>query len=234
MTVRRLTGAARLTDRACDANWTCPAAIDTWLGLLGTASKAAGPNSDPGSLRQGCPTQPGLITDLTSGSIRFHGLASLGSRWFLTATMTESPNGRGSLITSTLLASLLAVGNVAHAQEADPRPSATSGVTYAYDAAFEKKQRRLNIAGWTLVGVGVAFPIATGIARATHESKCNDPIECPLWPVSVTSFVLGPVMAAVGGGLLIRRKRLQSKRQKERQQVLISPGLAGLSISGRF
>ena len=139
-------------------------------------------------------------------------------------------------VSAFLLASVVVdPTTIAEAQRVNVALGSKGAMSSVEDAVFYKKQRRLNIAGWTLVGTGIAFPVAMGIARATRDTsaRCGDPIECPLWPVSVTSFVLGPVMAVVGGGLLIRRKRLQSKHQ-EQQGLLISPGLTGLSVSGRF
>lgn len=150
------------------------------------------------------------------------------------ATMTERCVGRLWFVPTLLLVGYVMIASV-DAMAQSPRISLATHEATAlrYDAAFEKKQRRLNIAGWTLVGVGIAFPVATGIARATTESNCADPIECPLWPVSVTSFVLGPVMALIGGGLLIRRKRLR-KGHDDQTGAVITPGLTGISVSGRF
>lgn len=117
-------------------------------------------------------------------------------------------------------------------------PHATS--TQAQDRsadtqAFEEKQRRLNIAGWTLIGTGAAFPlIAVPIqqVRSRDRSDC-DVVACPDNIAAVTSLVLGPVMVVTGSALLLKRRGL--RKEHERQAgVAITPGLTGLIISGRF
>lgn len=101
--------------------------------------------------------------------------------------------------------------------------------------AFEKKQRGLNIAGWTLIGAGAAFPlIAVPIqqVRSRDRSDC-DVVACLDNIAAVTSLVLGPSTIVTGGALLLKRRGL--RREHERQaEVAITPGLTRLIISGRF
>lgn len=97
-----------------------------------------------------------------------------------------------------------------------------------------QKERRLNIAGWTLVGAGIAFPvIATSISASKNLGEDCDIASCPDVSIWVTSMVLGPVMVVTGMGLLLKRRGLRRERENG-ASVTILPGLAGLSVSGRF
>lgn len=101
--------------------------------------------------------------------------------------------------------------------------------------AFEEKQRRLNIAGWTLVGVGAAFPVIAvpiSAARGNWGEDC-DVVGCPDVAVAITSLVLGPVMVVTGGALLLKRRGLRKEHERQ-PEVSITPGLTGVVISGRF
>jgi len=112
-------------------------------------------------------------------------------------------------------------------------PSATAqDAPQTADGAFDKKQRRLNIAGWTLVGAGVAFPVIMAPIAAKSDTNC-DPLECPVFGVAVTSYILGPVMAITGGALLLKRRGLRKEHDRN-TKVAIAPTLTGLTISGRF
>lgn len=99
-------------------------------------------------------------------------------------------------------------------------------------AAFEKKQRRLNIAGWTLVASGVAFPVVVAPLAATKETNC-DPLECPVYGIAVTSYLLGPIMVITGATLLLRRRGRRKERDR-RVDVVAYPGAMGAGIAGRF
>jgi hypothetical protein len=102
--------------------------------------------------------------------------------------------------------------------------------------AFEKKQRRLNIAGWTLVGAGAAFPVIAvpiSAARGNWGGEDCDRLVCPDVAVALTSLVLGPVMIVTGGALLLKRRGLRKEHERQ-PEVAITPGVTGLMISGRF
>lgn len=106
---------------------------------------------------------------------------------------------------------------------------------HANDAPVAQEERRLNIVGWTFVGVGVAFPaiaVPVSATRGNFGDDC-DVIGCPDVAVALTSLVVGPVIAVTGGALLLRRRRLAKKRENQRSVVVV-PVLRGVSISGRF
>lgn len=54
---------------------------------------------------------------------------------------------------------------IASAQELGPRE---------HEQAFERKQRRLNIAGWTLVGAGAAFPVIGELHCLAEAGSCSE------------------------------------------------------------
>lgn len=117
-----------------------------------------------------------------------------------------------------------------------PHPTATQAQDHSADAqAFKEKQRRLNIAGWTLIGAGAAFPL---IAVPIQEARSRDRSDCDLVAcldniAAVTSLVLGPAMIVTGGALLLKRRGLR-KEHEAQPEVAITPGVTGLTISGRF
>jgi hypothetical protein len=99
------------------------------------------------------------------------------------------------------------------------------------EQAFERKQRRLNIAGWTLVGAGAAFPvIAVPISAARGNwGEDNCLFVCPDVVAAVWGLVLGPVMVVTGGALLWQRRSLQKSHE-----VNLSLGPGSLMIHGEF
>lgn len=103
------------------------------------------------------------------------------------------------------------------------------------DGYGSQKQRRLNIAGWTLVGAGIAFPvIATSVSASRNLGENCDIGQCPDVTVWVTSMVLGPAMIVTGTALLLKRRGLRKQREQGEPSVMVVPGVAGVSISGRF
>jgi hypothetical protein len=115
-------------------------------------------------------------------------------------------------------------------------PHATSALaqdTFEDVQAFEKKQRRLNIAGWTLVSAGIAFPlIATPIAAKRTSRDC-EVLECLDYGFAVASWIVGPAMIISGTALLLKRRGLRKSHEAERELAII-PGLTGLTIQGTF
>ena len=100
------------------------------------------------------------------------------------------------------------------------------------ETAYAKKQRRLNIAGWTLVGAGIAFPVIMAPLASTRDTNC-EVLECPVYGFAVTSYLLGPMMVISGSAMLLKRRGL--RKQHERQtEVAITAGLTGFRIVGRF
>ena len=112
------------------------------------------------------------------------------------------------------------VQNSARAQDMQP----ASG---DIDDSFEKNQRRLLIAGWTTVGVGLGVGFG---AIAAQERGIG---------AAIGVGALGGAMMLTGGGLLIRR-RLLRKRHHETlvadrgPNLFIQPGLGSVAIAGRF
>jgi hypothetical protein len=122
----------------------------------------------------------------------------------------------------------------AAAQDATTAPNRELGPP-EHEQAFQRKQRRLNIAGWTLVGAGAALPaIAVPISAARGNlGKDCDVVGCADVVAAVTSLVLGPVMVVTGAALLLKRRSLR-KSHKDDAQIALYPGLTGISMAGTF
>ena len=95
------------------------------------------------------------------------------------------------------------------------------------DHSFEKKQRRLLIAGWTTFGSGLG--VGFGAIAAQKRSV----------GAAIGVGALGGAMMLTGGGLLIRRRLLRNRRDEtvvtdHEPNLFIQPGLGSLAIAGRF
>jgi hypothetical protein len=98
------------------------------------------------------------------------------------------------------------------------------------------REHRLNIAGWTLVGAGAAFPVIAvpiSAARGNWGGEDCDRLVCPDVAVALTSLVLGPVMIVTGGALLLRRRSLRKSHEAE-PQLALYPGPTGIAMAGTF
>ncbi|MEM9728492.1 MAG: hypothetical protein AAF997_07900 [Myxococcota bacterium] len=97
-----------------------------------------------------------------------------------------------------------------------------------------KKEQRLNVAGWTLIGAGIAFPvIATSVSASKNLGEDCDVVSCPDVSIWVTGMVLGPAMIVTGTALLLKRRGLRKHRDNG-SGLIIVPGLGGASIVGSF
>lgn len=112
------------------------------------------------------------------------------------------------------------VQSSAHAQDLLP---ASAGI----DDSFEKKQRRLLIAGWTTFGSGLG--VGFGAIAAQKRSV----------GAAIAVGALGGAMMLTGGGLVIRRRLLPNRRDEalvayHGPNLVIQPGLGSLAIAARF
>jgi hypothetical protein len=108
----------------------------------------------------------------------------------------------------------------AHAQDMVPASADT-------DDSYEKKQRRLLISGWTMLGVGLGVGFG-GIAAQERSVGA-----------AIGVGALGAAIMLTGGGLLIRRKRLRNSHNEpvvahDGPILVIRPALGSLTIAGRF
>lgn len=120
------------------------------------------------------------------------------------------------------------VPNPAEAQSGSVDLSTAAGP----HSSFETKQRRLKIAGWTLVGTGLGAVVTTAIATPLKvrntDSEDRSPVMAQYW---ATGAMVATVLAGTGGIILGRRRRLNRKRE---ESISISVGLGRLSLRGRF
>ena len=110
--------------------------------------------------------------------------------------------------------------NSAHAQDMLP---ASADI----DDSYQKKQRRLLIAGWTMLGVGLG--VGFGAIAAQKRSI----------GAAIGVGALSAAIMLTGGGLLIRRRRLRNSHNEtvivdDGPNLVIQPGLGSLTIAGRF
>lgn len=135
----------------------------------------------------------------------------------------------GSGLVATALVLLVGLGAATLPSHVSADPTATA--EFATDRQI-KKERRLNIAGWTLIGTGIAYPVIIAPFNARDDLNCEAG-DCELYVATQISYFLGPTMALIGMGLVIRRHKLR-KRREATQGFLIAPKANGIVISGRF
>lgn len=126
----------------------------------------------------------------------------------------------GVLLTATIIGLGGQAQNSAHAQDVLP---ASADV----DDSFEKKQRRLLITGWTMLGAGLGVGFGAIAAQKRGIGA------------AIGVGALGAAIMLTGGGLLIRRRRLLNSRDEtaiadDGPNLVIRPGLGSLTIAGRF
>jgi len=93
------------------------------------------------------------------------------------------------------------------------------------------KIRRLRIAGWTFVGIGVLTP---AIVWSTVTKKGRGDDDSVVGIARGTSFLLGALVAgAVGGGMLGRARRLD-KKSAQASRVNLGIGWGNVTVSGTF
>lgn len=125
--------------------------------------------------------------------------------------------------------------DAAFATAQDPATGRIGSSGREHEQAFQRKQRRLNITGWTLIGAGAAFPL---IAVPIQEVRSRDRLDCDLAAcadniAAVTSLVMGPVMIVTGGALLWKRRSLRKSHRADAQFALY-PGPTGIAMAGTF
>jgi hypothetical protein len=95
----------------------------------------------------------------------------------------------------------------------------------------DDKIRRLRIAGWTFVGIGVLTP---AIVWSTVTKKASGDDDSVVGIARGTSFLLGALVAgAVGGGMLGRARRLD-KKSAQANRVNLGIGWGNVTVSGTF
>lgn len=95
----------------------------------------------------------------------------------------------------------------------------------------DDKIRRLRIAGWTFVGIGVLTP---AIVWSTVTKKDRGDDDSVVGIARGTSFLLGSLVAgAIGGGMLGRARRLD-KKSDHASRVSVGIGWGTVTVSGDF
>jgi hypothetical protein len=108
---------------------------------------------------------------------------------------------------------------------ASPFTEASAEIDPQREQAFQLKQRRKLIVGWTLMGTGTALALS-----AVWLSRSGDDASVGL-KRSLAVVIPGVAMVVAGGGLLINRRVKKTEHDRE---IQVRVGLMSISVQGRF